>query len=100
MDTTAPTSSPSFCPLDGWPSLEAYLNRGAAYGTPLPPPAILANAYQQVYEQEHIVIDLTPPTPSTPPLILREDLFDVQVISQEEFLASLPGWNPVPLNRR
>ena len=44
------------------------------------------------------VVNSPPPAPSTPPLILRDDLMDVQVITQEEFLNSIPGWRPRALN--
>lgn len=73
----------------------------------LPPPAILTSSsstadQQQQQEDDPIeVIDLTDLGMSaTPPLVIREDLFnDVEIISQEEFLASLPGWRPTPINR-
>lgn len=71
---------------------------------PLPPPAL----YQHLYFQEHpvpedlsevIVIDTAEfPSQPTPPIVLRDDQFEIMEISQDEFLQSIPGWQPVPLN--
>jgi len=91
--------------------------------SPLPPPAIADSAYNDggyvhivsdrfegttittsyelsyLEEDDHIIIDATEPV-CTPPLVLREDLFDVYEITQQEFLDSIQGWNPTPINRR
>ena len=49
----------------------------------LPVPAILRSAFKQ--EEGFETVDLSV-CPETPPLVLREDLYDVQFITQEEFL--------------
>lgn len=46
-----------------------------------------------------ILIDTAAPAPPPIPL-LHEDDDSVIEITQEEFLNSIPGWNPVPINRR
>lgn len=54
----------------------------------LPTLRILQSAFKQEEELVDLTTILSEQPPSTPPLILREDLYDVQVISQEEFLAA------------
>ena len=68
------------------------------------PPSLFTRAYCDgndvaFYANDEIIIDITPPTtPSTPPLRIREDLYEVIEITQEEFLASIEGWTPIPIN--
>jgi len=85
MDYFCVPTSPSYCP----PPII------------LPPPALLAHLYpsassfsQQavIPENEIPVIDLT--AAPTPPIVLRDDMFDILEISQDEFLGSLNGWTP------
>lgn len=52
----------------------------------LPIPAILRSAFK--HEEDFETVDLSECPPSTPPLVIREDLYDVQYITQEEFLAA------------
>lgn len=69
---------------------------------PLPPPAIFSNAVLIDLDGEAIVpvATATATAAATPPLILREDLFDVEFITQQEFLESIDGFCPTPMHLR
>jgi hypothetical protein len=58
----------------------------------LPTLSILRSAFKQEEDFETVDLSEFQTPPSTPPLLLKEDLFsddDVQIISQEEFLAAV-----------
>lgn len=56
-------------------------------GVAFPIPVILQSAFFK-QEEDFETVDLSQQPPSTPPLVLREDLYDLQYITQEEFLAA------------
>lgn len=82
---------------------------------PLLPPALFSRAYCNGNDVAFYASETRTPTPSytfseavplinlvpsTPPLIIREDLYEIMEITQEEFLQSINGWNPVSLQTR
>lgn len=67
--------------------------------TRLPPPAVIViDDYDEAILPVVEVIDLT--MSSTPPLILRDEQFDVLFISESEFLESIDGFTPSPMHLR
>lgn len=71
----------------------AYCDNDIAFYAPeytTLPPTILIPVEENV--EMVPVISLIPPTP---PLVIREDLYEIVEITQQEFLESIPGWNPV-----
>lgn len=84
----------SFSVINGFPNPFA----------PLPPPAIFSRAYcdnDVAFYASEINVPVISLIPSTPPLVIREDLYyEVKEITQQEFLASIPGWNPVAAKDR
>lgn len=93
--------------------MDPNFERLYALFAPLPPPAIfLANTNTSNNNDNNdddddeattIVVNLAPYDSmviDTPPLVIREDLYEVIEITQEEFLQSIPGWTPTPINHR
>lgn len=93
--------------------ISANDNTAPNYFAPLPPPALFHSAYPEgfvyvsVNESDstintvYLTADIPPqPTPPTPPLFIREDLYDVYEITRQEYLDSIDGWDPIPINRR
>jgi len=92
--------------------MDPNYERMYALFAPLPPPAIfLASSSSPSNDNEEnmittattIVVNLSQYDSmviDTPPLVIREDLYEVIEITQEEFLQSIPGWTPTPINHR